>query len=168
MSAPPPIGLRWALKRSFLEYISRAPDGRGTIGAGATVTSLNEIVFEPDRRDLPTSPAAATFHAFRGAVTFSAHFGMLVVRIADPWVTIDGDLGDLTVLDPWQQTEGSARLRLASFEIDDHRITDGLEHWTAAIVRLASEGCALFNDVYEAGVLLEPLTIILPTRSASD
>jgi len=168
MSAPPPIGLRWALKRSFLEYISRAPDGRGTIGAGATVTSLNEIVFEPDRRDLPTSPAAATFHAFRGAVTFSAHFGMLVVRIADPWVTIDGNLGDLTVLDPYQHPERDARLRLASFEIDDHKITDGLEHWAATVVRLAPEGCALFNDVYEEGVLLEPLTIIVPTRSASD
>jgi len=165
MSTLPPIGLRWAVKRSFLDYVSRAPGGKGTIGAGATVTSLNEIVFEPDPSDLPMPPAEGTFRAFRGRVTFSAHFGMLVVRIADPWVTIDGDLGDLTVLDPWQQTEGSARLRLASF---DHRITDGLEHWTAAIVRLASEGCALFNDVYEAGVLLEPLTIILPTRSASD
>ncbi|HUA49862.1 MAG TPA: HtaA domain-containing protein [Solirubrobacteraceae bacterium] len=168
MSTPPSIGLRWTLKRSFLEYVARAPDGKATVSAGATATSLNEILFEPDPRDHRTPSNAETFYAFRGAITFSAHFGMLMVRIADPWVTIEENLGEVTVLDPYEDPGANARLRLATFEIADHRITDGLEHWTAALVRLASEGCVLFNDVYEDGVLLDPLTIIVPTRCGSD
>lgn len=164
-SLPGPIGLCWALKRSFLEYIARAPGGRGSLGDGATATDLNEIVFEPDLLDPPAPAKGDTFRAFRGTATFSAHFGMLLVRIASPWVTIHERRGELTVLDPFQR-QGDARLRLATFDIDSHTIADGFEHWTAAEVRLAPEACELFNDVYSAGEALEPLSIIVPVAGS--
>jgi hypothetical protein len=159
------VGLRWALKRSFLEYIARAPGGRGSLGDGATATDLNEIVFQPDLVEPPESVQGGTFRAFRGTATFSGHFGMLLVRIASPWITIHEMRGELTVLDPFQRQEG-ARLRLATFDIDNHTIVDGFERWTAAEVRLAPEARELFNDVYPAGEALEPLTITVPVASS--
>jgi len=164
MNLPPLVGLRWALKRSFLDYIARAPGGRGSLSDGATATELKEIVFEPDLRNPPAPARGGTFRAFRGTVTFSGHFGMLLVRIANPWITIQEEHGELTVLDPFQR-EGDARLRLATFDIDGHTIADGFEHWTAADVWLAPEGCMLFNDVYPAAEPLEPLTIIVPAAA---
>lgn len=164
-SLPGPVGLRWALKRSFLEYIARAPGGRGSLGDGAIATDLNEIVFEPDLVEPPELAQGETFRAFRGTATFSGHFGMLLVRIASPWVTIHENSGELTVLDPFQR-QGDARLRLATFDIDSHTVADGFEHWTAVDVRLAPEACELFNDVYPAGEALEPLTITLPAASS--
>jgi len=165
VSASPQLGLSWALKHSFLQYISRAPGGRGSLTDGATATELDEIVFEPDPRAHAARPDADTFRAFRGIVMFSAHHGMLLVRIADPWVTIDDGRGELTVLDPYQR-EGDARLRLAVFGMDDHTIADGFERWSATDVRLAPEGCMLFNDVYPEGEPLEPLTITLRTAAS--
>ena len=164
MNLPPLVGLRWALKRSFLDYIARAPGGRGSLSDGATATGLREIVFEPDLQNPPAPAREGTFRAFRGAATFSGHFGMLFVRIANPWVTIQEQHGELTILDPFKR-EGGARLRLASFSIDGHTVSDGFEHWTAADVRLAPEGCMLFNDVYPAAEPLEPLTIIVPAAA---
>jgi len=164
MSLPPLIGLRWALKRSFLDYIARAPGGRGTLSDGAVATEHKEIVFGPDLAGSPAPAQEGAFHAFRGTVTFSGHFGMLFVRISNPWVTIQEEHGDLTILDPFQK-ESDARLRLATFIVDGHGIADGFEHWTAADVRLASEACPLFNDVYPAAEPLEPLTIIVPVAA---
>jgi len=161
MNSLPLVGLRWALKRSFLDYIARAPGGRGSLGDGATATELNEIVFKPDQRDLPAPAQDGTFRAFCGTVTFSGHFGMLLVRIANPWITIQEEHGELTVLDPFQR-EGDARLRLASFDIEGHVIAGGFEHWSASDVRLAPEACTLFNDVYLPGEPLEPLKIVVP------
>jgi hypothetical protein len=165
MSNDPLVGLRWALKRSFLDYIARAPGGAGSLSDGAVATELKEIVFGPDLRD-PPEATEGIFLAFRGTVTFTGHFGMLFVRISNPWVTIQEARGEITILDPLQE-EGAARLRLATFIVDGHGIADGFEYWTAAEVRLAPEACTLFNDVYPAAEPLEPLAIVIPA-AASD
>ena len=168
MSTPPQlIGLKWALKRTFLAYIAHAPGGKATLSGGAAATSLQEILFESDSRDLSKGDAGITFLAFRGVAAFTAYYGMLAVRIADPWVTMEGDHGSLTVLDPAQPPEGDARLELATFDLAGHTISDGLELWTAAGVKLTPEGCSLFNDAYQVGESLEPFTIALPARATS-
>ena len=161
MTATPLLGLRWAIKRSFLDYIARSPGGGGTLSDGAVATGSREVVFAPDPRRPPVFGAEGAVHAFQGAVTFTAHFGSLLVKIANPWVTIRGGQGELTVLDPFRLGH-SVRLRVAAFGIDDHLIADGFDHWFATDVRLAPEGCGLFNDVYLAGAPLEPITIIVP------
>lgn len=161
MNPSPLVGLRWALKRSFLDYVERAPGGRGALSDGAVATEAREVVFRPDPGALAPPVQEGALLAFSGAVTFTGHFGMLFVRIANPWVTIQRERGELTILDPFQR-EGDARLGLATFEISAHAIADGFEHWTAADVRLAPEGCTLFNDVYPVDEPLEPLTIIVP------
>jgi len=157
----PLLGLRWALKRSFLDYIARSPGGGGTLGDGAVALESREVVFAPDPRYPPDTGPDGAVHAFRGAVTFRAHFGALLVRIADPWVTIRDLQGELTVLDS-SGRDPVARVRLATFVVADHLIADGFAHWAARDVRLAPEGRGLFNDVYPADEPLEPLTIIVP------
>lgn len=161
-SGAPLIGLRWALKRSFLDYIARAPGGRGVLSDGAGATADREILFKHDARQISSPLQEGVFHAFRGAVTFSGHAGMLFVRISSPWIIIREKQGQLTTLDPFQR-RGGTRLRLAVFDVDAHAISGDFECWTAVDVRLAPEACALFNDVYPAGEPLEPLTIIVPS-----
>lgn len=161
MSPAPLLGLRWAIKRSFLDYIARAPGGRGSLTDGAVATEDKEIVFGPYPLSSPVPVEPDRLLTFRGVATFSAHSGALLVPIANPWVTIQGTSGVLTIVDPFHR-EGAARMNLARFDVDEHVVAEGFEHWAATNVQLAPEACELFNNVYPASELLEPLTIILP------
>lgn len=158
------VGLRWAIKGSFLDYIARAPGGTGALSDGALATETRQVVFGPDGEQRLTADHDGRSLAFRGTVTFKAYSGVLFVRISNPAVTINDGIGELTVVDPFNG-EGEQRLRLATFEIEDHLIVDGFEHWAASNVRLAQEGRELFNDVYPAGELLEPITIIVANKA---
>jgi hypothetical protein len=141
MMPSPLLGLRWSIKLSFLDYIARAPGGRGALTGGALATDSREIVFVPDGDGQSDS---ARLLKFRGTVTFTAYSGALLV----------------TVLDPFDR-EGHERLKLADFEVATHVIVDGYEHWAATNVSLASNACALFNNVYPPCTSLESLTIIV-------
>jgi hypothetical protein len=164
MTPTPLLGLRWAIKRSFFDYIARAPGGRGSLTDGAVATGDKEIVFAP----VPPPPLAepGKVLAFRGTATFSAHSGALLVPIADPWAIIRETEGEIMIIDPFQR-EGTARLKLASFAVAEHLVADGYEHWAATDVRLAPEACELFNNVYPAAAPLEPLTIIVPVSAGN-
>jgi hypothetical protein len=157
--------MRWAIKRSFIDYIARSPGGKCSLSGGAVASELKEVVFAPDLCSGPTVAPGGTAYAFRGSVVFTAHFGVLFVKIANPCVTIQDGRGELTVVDPFQ-SEGDARLRLVEFDIVDHLIAEGFEHWAADNVRLTPEGCPLFNDVYPVSELFEPFVIIVPEASA--
>src|ERR1700722_4170311 len=104
-----PFGLRWAIKPSFIAYVSRMPDGRAYLGKGVTVNARDEILFELDQQ--------ATDHAFAflGEVLFSAHFGMMSVLISRPGIVLHGAEGELTVADP--ESGDGGRLRLVTFTI---------------------------------------------------
>jgi hypothetical protein len=162
MAPTPLLGLRWAIKRSFLEYIARAPGGRGSLTDGAVATGNKEIVFAP--APPPALSETDVALAFRGTATFSAHSGALLVPIADPWAIIRETEGEITIVDPFQR-EGTARLKLASFGVAEHLVADGYEHWAATDVRLAPEACELFNNVYPAAAPLAPFTIIVPVNA---
>jgi len=159
MTPTPLLGLRWAIKRSFLDYIAQAPGGRGSLTDGAVATGDKEIVFGPATPPGPVERGRLL--TFRGIATFSAHHGALLVSIANPWAIIRETEGEITIVDPFQR-QGTARLKLASFDVREHLVADGFEHWAATNVRLAREACELFNNVYPASGPLEPLTIILP------
>lgn len=163
MTQAPLLGLRWAIKRSFLDYIARAPGGRGALADGAVATQDREIIFAPEA--VATSPTGRIL-SFRGTATFSAHSGALLVPIANPRAKLHGKTGVLTVADPFDR-EGERRLKLAVFEIDDHVIADGYEHWAASDVKLAPEACVLFNSVYPEFTPLDPLTIILAAATGT-
>src|ERR1035437_5545925 len=75
------LGLHWGIKKSFLDYVARMPDGRGIFRDGATLADGSIAVFEPDvEAEHPEAADADLFLAFHGDVHFSGHFGMLNVR----------------------------------------------------------------------------------------
>jgi len=131
-------GLRWEIKRSFLRYIARMPDGACSVTDGADPVDESAFRFEP-AGDL----------RFRGVVRFSGHHGFLFVRIADPELQVDGTRGTLTIAGE------PARVPLVTCELSAE--PDGTTKGTA--VRLTAEGAELFNAVYPAGEPFDDFTI---------
>ncbi len=164
MTTPTLSGLRWAIKYSFLEYISRMPDGKGSVSDGARPAERSELVFEPDPTPHPVPEGADRLLAFRGDVRFAGHYGMLFVRICDPWVVLRGTQAELTVVDPYKPEE-DPRVRLVTFELPEASREGEFEVWRIPDVRLAAEGCGLFNDVYPEGEPFEQIAITLPVEA---
>ena len=157
-------GLRWGVKRSFVEYIARMPDGRMSVLEGASLSELNELVWRPDLSgDASEGSADERTYAFKGDVRYGGHGGLLFVQLADPLVTVRGDVGEMTVLDSLSKVEG-ARLHLVTFIVDGSINADGVDLLTASDVRLTEQGAEVFNAVYAAGEQFEPLTITWPRQ----
>lgn len=155
----PPHALRWAIKQSFVGYVSRMPDGRAYVSGGAGVTELYEFVFPLEENGDHTTGDGRTF-AFGGHVTFTGHFGMLWVQIKEPRITVGAQEAELTVADP--ESKDGGRLRLATLGLTGPVADHGTQRWEAADVRLTPDGVALFGDVYQPGEPMEPLTLTVP------
>lgn len=150
------LGLRWAIKRSFLDYIERAPGGRVSLADGALATAEREIVFAPEMTEAILDKRLLKF---RGSVRFSAYSSALLVPFSNPWLELEETRNMVTIADPFDP-EGAARLELASFQIEAHVVSEGYEHWAAVNVMLTEQACPLFNNVYPASTQLEPFIVI--------
>ncbi|HWC83787.1 MAG TPA: HtaA domain-containing protein [Pseudonocardiaceae bacterium] len=159
-----PFGLRWGVKRSFVEYIRRMPDGKGAAGSGAVSVGDDEICFAPEvsGRRPDANGGEERFWAFRGDVRFSGHFGMLFVRLADPMLHMQGNgEAELTVDDPEKEGEEN-RLPLVTLRLARQESPVEVEIWQGSEVRLSEPGTGLFNNVYPPGEPFEPLTLVVP------
>ncbi|SHN12936.1 HtaA domain-containing protein [Cryptosporangium aurantiacum] len=157
----PPYGLRWAIKRSFVDYVRRMPDGKGFVSAGAFPAGPHDIVFPPEAAGRRTAPdgTAERYWTFHGDVRFSGHFGMLFVQFAEPRIDLRGEQGELSIAD------GSERLSLATLRIAPVPTDEDVELWAGTEVALTESGAGLFNDVYPVGEQLEDLLITLPVTT---
>lgn len=155
---PPEFGLTWPIKRSFVTYVLGMPDGRAGAVEGAFPLPDLSVVFEHD----PSVDAAALGDgwAFRGDVRFAGHFGMLFVRIADPWLVRTDDGVLLTIADPDAQDDGP-RVPLATVTVEQ----TGPGEWASTSVALTAQGSELFNSVYPVGDPLDPFTLRVPVGS---
>lgn len=155
---PPEFGLTWPIKRSFVTYVLGMPDGRAGAVEGAFPLPDLSVVFEHD----PSVDAAALGDgwAFRGDVRFAGHFGMLFVRIADPWLVRTDDGVLLTIADPDAQDDGP-RVPLATVTVEQ----TGAGEWASTAVALTAQGSELFNSVYPVGDPLDPFTLRVPVGS---
>ncbi len=155
---PPEFGLTWPIKRSFVTYVLGMPDGRAGAVEGAFPLPDLSVVFEHD----PSVDAAALGDgwAFRGDVRFAGHFGMLFVRIADPWLVRTDDGVLLTIADPDAQDDGP-RVPLATVTVEE----TGPGEWASTSVALTAQGSELFNSVYPVGDPLDPFTLRVPVGS---
>lgn len=153
-------GLRWGLKKSFVDYVRRMPDGKGSVGDGAVPVGTGDLFYEHD-----AGRSGARVWAFRGDVRFRGHFGMLFVRVANPWLEIDGSSVVLSIEDP-QAREDAPRVPLVTGTLQRLGDQDGTEVWGSDDVALTAEGVALFNDVYAEGEPFEPLVVQLPLSRA--
>jgi hypothetical protein len=91
---------------------------------------------------------------------------MLFVRVANPWLEIDGSSVVLSIEDP-QAREDAPRVPLVTGTLQRLGAQDGTEVWGSDDVALTAEGVALFNDVYAEGEPFEPLVVQLPLSRAS-
>lgn len=156
-----PFGLLWGIKRSFVAYVRRMPDGQGSIHDGAVPLGGDTILFPVGEGSAASGGDAERTWAFRGDVRFRGHAGMLFVRVAAPLVTVRGDRAELSIEDPYARPE-AARVPLVTLRLAPGPAPDGAEVWLGSDVRLTEAGAELFNDVYEAGEPFEQLSIILP------
>jgi hypothetical protein len=153
-------GLRWGIKASFIDYVRRMPDGKGSVGDGAVPVGTGDLFYEYDAE---ASTADAVL-AFRGDVRFSGHFGMLFVRIANPRLELDGSSAVLTIDDPDARAD-APRVPLVTARMQHVGTRDGTQVWGSDDVALTAEGVALFNEVYPAGEPFEPLVVQVPIRT---
>ena len=150
-------GLRWGLKASFVDYVRRMPDGRGSVGDGALPVGQGDLFFEFDG---PLDESRGW--SFRGDVRFSGHMGMLFVRIARPQVTLSGDTFTLSVEDP-AGVEDAPRLLLVTGTIRRVESPSGTDVWLSEDVRLTAAGAEVFNDAYAEGEPFEPIIVQVPS-----
>ena len=155
---PPEFGLTWPIKRSFVTYVLGMPDGRAGAVEGAFPLPDLSVVFEHDRS--VDAAALGDGWAFRGDVRFAGHFGMLFVRIADPWLVRTDDGVLLTIADPDAQDDGP-RVPLATVTVEQ----TGPGEWASTSVALTAQGSELFNSVYPVGDPLDPFTLRVPVGS---
>lgn len=156
-SAP---GLRWAIKRSFVDYVFRMPDGGGWVTDGATADGDNVIHFEFVGADVAADGAEQW--RFRGNVRFGGHGGLLFVQVLDPVVTVRHGRATLSVVEPSDES-GEQTLDLVTLTLTRQQEgADGCVVWSGDPVELTAAGVPVFNDVYAEGTLFEPMHICLP------
>jgi hypothetical protein len=157
-------GLRWAIKRSFVQYVRGMPDGRGWVGNGALPIGTDEMFFSLDRDNsapVGAGPASQVW-AFAGDVRFTGHFGLLFVRIARPWLHVDGQTATMTVDDP-HGDPAAPRVPLVTARLDTLEVRDGTTVCMGVQVRLAEAAVEVFNEVYPAGESFEDFVVQLPS-----
>lgn len=169
-SPPLAFGLRWGIKRSFIQYVQRMPDGRGWVGYGAQPYSEDEILFAPETAGRRTNSEGQTemFWTFRGEVRFSGHFGFLFVRVASPELILRDGTATVLVAAPDSGTESPEQLPLATLRLQRRPAPTGAEIWQGTDVRLTEAGVEFFGGVYPPGEDLEPLTVTLPGVACAD
>jgi hypothetical protein len=165
-----PFGLIWGIKRSFVAYVRRMPDGQGSIHDGALPLGEDTILF-PAGADAGADAGALgagadRAWAFRGDVRFRGHGGMLFVRVAAPVLTLTGDQAQLSIEDPYARADAE-RVPLVTLTLRPGPAPEGVEVWLGSDVRLTEAGVGLFDDVYAAGEPFEQLSVILPAADGA-
>lgn len=153
----PAPGLRWAVKRSFVDYVRRMPDGRAAVADGAKPVEDDQILFAPDP-SVASPDDVDRFWAFTGQVWFDGHGGLLFVQVSAPWIAVRGDTAELSVAD----TLTGGRRSLVTLRLEPGPSpAEGVEVWNGTDVALAQPGVEVFNEVYPPGEPFEELTVVI-------
>lgn len=141
--------LRWSIRTSFLRYLTALPDARASVtdGARLTQTDPQEVLYAADPEN-----SAQDVLAFQGDLRLSGHGGLLFVRLANPRIHLHAPRATLTVDDPLTEDGSGPRLTLVTLAM-----TPQGPDWHGTDVRLSEDGAAVFNHVYPAGDLFDPL-----------
>lgn len=150
-------GFAWAVKRSFVGYVSAVPDGRTLVGEGAAITSDSDFHF-PFSHASESEPGAMSLH-FAGVVAFTAHHGMLTVSLRRPRLALSGTGGRLLI------ASTGGEVPIARLVLPDAHTARDVTTWSDVPTTLTREGSAVFGGFYAEGEELAPLTIRIPASA---
>jgi hypothetical protein len=152
---PSASGLSWGLLARFADYV-RGSGGEIAASGGAIV----------DETGMPSWPLVDAegdggdvgVLRFAGTVRYFAHFGALDVPVADPVLRIGGGRADLLISHP---TTPDSLLPLAALAWRELPAPAQARAWLGDEVKLRDEAVHLFGGSYPAGMLLDPLVVLL-------
>jgi hypothetical protein len=142
MSAPDGRALLWGVKASLLDYVRGMGDGTVEVTGGASMADAG-IRF-PAAGSASEAPLA-----FAGAVTLTAHGGMMHVTIADPAIVETSAGWTLEIADPHDPSRRMAFATMAAF---DGRRASG--------TALTQDGADLFFGPYQRGTAIDDPEVI--------
>lgn len=149
------IGLAWALKPTFVDYIRSSRDGSIEIDDDAAITPNSEFHFELE--SVGSDRSLGQF-SFKGTVRFRAHMGFLAIDLRNPRIVMDKRSAELAVEDG-----AGGWIHLAHVSLPEPAVEDAVTMWLEAPATLTETATDLFGGSYEAGEQLAPLTLRLPT-----
>lgn len=143
----------WEVKPSFISYIRSLEDGEIVPSDGAEPAAAPDVGWRfPFVRERQEGPARTL--EFRGQLRISAHGGMLLLILMDPWLTFTGDKMVLSVVDLMRWPDRSVRQALGIGPTPAKTVPgSGLPDIRLQLAAGAEE---LFNGVYPAGTDLAP------------
>jgi hypothetical protein len=158
----PPLGLTWGVKRSFVSYLTRLPDGAVSATDGANVVASSLFNFAPESSDYEPSTATGTVR-FSGDVRMAGHHGMMFVRLLDPWIEFREDHAELSVMTT-NDDGGLQRIALGIMPPVAPVSVPGALIWQGVDVALTPAGSEVFNQQYPPGQEMDPIFIRTETQ----
>ncbi|PVZ53871.1 HtaA domain-containing protein [Arthrobacter sp. H-02-3] len=155
------LGMAWAVKDSFVNYVKAMNDGRIILSDGAAVTSTRQFYFP--FKHLEQSGSTSFVLHFGGEARFFAHHGFMSVLLRHPRIEVTPDSACLSI----EPEQGREWLRLAELDLPAGLTEDGVTMWDSVVTKLADAGVATFGDSYRAGETLSPLTVRAPALTVA-
>lgn len=152
------VGLTWAVKDSFVSYVSSLPDGRITASDGATATG-DAFHFALAGTDALEPDGSSGRLRFDGTLAFAGHWGMLALTLGHPVLVLGPKTCQLMA-----EIRGQVRPFADLPALTPLRDDGGLV-WAGWIPTLTSEGAREFQGSYAAGEHLAPLEVRVPLSS---
>ncbi|MCG7207378.1 HtaA domain-containing protein [Streptomyces arenae] len=153
--------LVWGVKSGFREYVAAVTDGAESTTDGVRTNESGAFVFSlDDATSLDNTSGHGTLK-FRGSVVFSAYHGILLVRVRDPWITLDGDGGTVSIMHPAYREPTSERQAIGTFDGVRREVVPGAVNWSIDVPRMTYEGTQAFGDVYPVDAPFDPIVITL-------
>lgn len=146
--------LRWTLRRSFVDYIARVPDGRMSVTDGADVDGV-DFIFE--HYETSGDEHSGTIR-YRGDVRFAGHGNMLTVCIIDPVINYEDDRATVSIQLPESAQRSPERINLGVGSLE--KLGGG--QYKMYALQLTPDGSDVFAGVYSTGDPLDDMEFSIP------
>ncbi|WP_329398360.1 HtaA domain-containing protein [Streptomyces melanogenes] len=155
--------LDWGFKDSFRRYVGA---GGITVADGAEQAAGNGVFRFVDGTGTYDTSTHASATAFKGSVRFSAHGGVLDIKLSDLKVTTTTTTGvitaDVTTKDGGKDKTADD-VPLADLDLSQVKPSQGAAMTFKDIpATLTEQGAAAFNGNYKKGEKLDPATLTFP------
>ena len=145
--------LTWAIRGSFLRYVTVIAGGSFDVTGGVTVDGEGVFTFPLQR---VVAEGEDWRLSFAGSVHFLAHHGLLDVLIKDPEIVVGPDGG---VLATHTDADPDELLGVVALGATTAARSGAVLTWAPIPSTLAASAVDLFGTVYPAGAEMAPIGI---------